>query len=97
MCELLLHHYIYKQVSGYCKMDKLTDANIDELKALSYIIEKAVDAGHSTLDKFPDGHYDLEKFLYINFIERFTGSLKSINLLLTKLAADFLYETSIGL
>jgi|GEM_PF-2826743 len=60
-------------------------------------IDQVVKAGISAFKKFPPEKYDLKVFTYLNFLERFTVHLQSIDFMLKNYAANSNLETSIGL
>lgn len=68
-----------------------------KFQAAINLIGKTVDTGNRALLKFPTEHYDLELFMFINLLERFTVHLLGINQLLKQYANNPALEQPIGL
>lgn len=76
---------------------ELSELEKGTLKSAIQVIDEIVAAGNKALNKFPTNHYDLELFMFINFLDRFTTHLFSINILLRYYEKNPGLETSIGL
>jgi len=78
-------------------LSKLSSDNITALNDLILVIDELVALGKASLSKFPTDDYELLKFVFINYLDRFTYSLDSINILLRSYEKNPNIETSIGL
>jgi len=76
---------------------KLKKADKNKLKLSIDAIDRIIETGNSALEKFPTDHYELELFMYINLLERFTMHLNGINLLLKQYEKSPNLEGAIGL
>ena len=79
------------------RMEPLSREYELKLKKAQELLVKIVKVGETALPKFKEDHYDLEVFAFINYLERFTYNLKSINILLGHYKDVPHVETSIGL
>lgn len=79
------------------RKEEFSAEEIIKLQAAINLIGKTVDTGNRALQKFPTEHYDLELFMFINLLERFTVHLFGINLLLKQYGNNPALEQPIGL
>jgi hypothetical protein len=84
----------------YHDMDKenqLTTESEKRLHTTITLTQRAVKIGISALNKFPTAEYEMLVFTFINYLERFTYSLESIEILLANFKRKPNVETAIGL
>jgi hypothetical protein len=78
-------------------MNNLTAINEASLKEIIEINKEFIRIGGNCIQKFTEPQYSLDIFIYINYVERFTFMLESVNLLLGDYSRNGNHETSIGL
>ena len=79
------------------KTEILTPESKQRLEITISLIQQAIKIGTSALNKFPTSEYEILIFTFINYLERFTFSLESIEILLNNFKKKPNVETAIGL
>lgn len=77
--------------------EKLTIESEQRLNTLIILSQQAIKISISALKRFPTAQYKILDFTFINYLERFTYSLESIEILLNNFQKKPNNETSIGL
>ena len=77
--------------------EKLTTESEQRLLTAITLTQQTVKVGVSALNKFPTADYEMLVFTFINYLERFTYSLESIEILLSNFKKKPNVETGIGL
>ena len=78
-------------------INTLSSDNKAALSELILLIDELVILGKASLNKFPTDSYELLPFVFINYLERYTYALDSVNILLRSYEKNPNVETSIGL
>lgn len=78
-------------------MNYLSAKNQNKLVRVVKLLDLIVKTGKDAINKFTEESYKIEIFVYLNYLERFTYGLESINLLLIHYPKNPNVETSIGL
>lgn len=77
--------------------DTLTTKSEQRLQAIIALTQHTIKVGVSALNKFPTAEYEVLVFTFINYLERFTYALESIEILLNNFKEKPNVETAIGL
>lgn len=75
----------------------LTEGDRKRIEDIANHVDKIYELSKKSLRKFPTDSYELVVFTFINYLERFTYSLESIEILLRVMPKKPNVETSIGL